>query len=82
MLDSIEVDEKDEQVFSFGTFEFVMHGDYSYILCDEGYFSIDGLQSFKKVDENTYLVINEEDDKFLIMEEDFEKIKDIYLKFS
>jgi hypothetical protein len=79
MIDNIEVSEKEESLFQFDNFEFVLHGNDCYILSDDGYFIIEGLQSFKKMDELTYIIINEEGDKMLISEEDFEKIKEIYL---
>lgn len=82
MIDKIEVSEVDENVFEFNQFEFVYYDGDSYILSEEGYFPIEGLQTFKKVDEYNYIVINEEGEKIIIKEEDFEKIKQIYLTFS
>ena len=80
MIDKVEVSEHDEQVFKFDSFEFVLHKEVSYILSDSGYFIIDGLNSFKFVDDIIY-IINEDQDKFIITEEDFQKIQDIYIKF-
>jgi hypothetical protein len=82
MITQIDVSQMDESVFTFDNFEFVLYSDSSYILSDEGYFLIEGLQSFKKIDDITYILINEEGDKMIISEQDFEKIKDIYLKFA
>ena len=81
MLDKIEVSEKDDAVFQFDDFEFVIHESGSYILSDSGYFIINGLDSFKKMDDDFYIILDEEDDKMLIKQEDFEKIKEIYLTF-
>lgn len=80
MLDKIEISEQDEHVFEFNNFEVTVYKNEMYILSDEGYFSIEGLQTFKKVDDN-YIIINEDRDKMIISDEDFEKIKEIYLKY-
>lgn len=80
MITSIDIDNKEENVYTFKDFELVIHEEISYILCDSGYFTIEGLESFKKADENQYIIFNDDNDKFLISEEDFEKVKAIYLK--
>jgi hypothetical protein len=80
MLDKIEVSEQDELVFEFDSFELTIYNNEGYILSEEGYFPVEGLQSFKKMDENTYIISNEDGDRIIISEEDFEKIKEIYLK--
>jgi hypothetical protein len=80
MLDKIEVSEQDELVFEFDNFELTVYNNEGYILSEEGYFPVEGLQSFKKMDENTYIISNEDGDRIIISEEDFEKIKEIYLK--
>jgi hypothetical protein len=80
MLDKIEVSEQDELVFEFDNFELTVYNNEGYILSDTGYFPIEGLQSFKKMDETNYSITNEDSDKMIISEEDFEKIKEIYLK--
>lgn len=79
MLDKITISEQDEHVYQFDNFEFVYYKGDSYILGENGYFPVDGLQDFKKID-NDYIVIYE-DDKLIINEEDFEKIKNIILNF-
>jgi hypothetical protein len=81
MLDKIEVSEQDELVFEFDNFELTVYNNEGYILSEEGYFPVEGLQSFKKMDENTYIISNEDGDRIIISEEDFEKIKEIYLKY-
>lgn len=81
MLDKIEVSEQDELVFEFDSFELTIYNNEGYILSEEGYFPVEGLQSFKKMDENTYIISNEDGDRIIISEEDFEKIKEIYLKY-
>jgi len=52
-------------------------------LSEEGYFAVSGLDSFLKFDDQ-YVIINVEDSasKFFITAEDFEKVKDIYLKYA
>jgi hypothetical protein len=80
MLDKIEVSEQDELVFEFDNFELTVYNNEGYILSEEGYFPVEGLQIFKKIDENTYIISNEDGDRIIISEEDFEKIKEIYLK--
>lgn len=82
MLNKIDISDEDTHVFQFDAFEFVLHKENSYILCEEGYFAIEGLHNFKKIDESTYIIINEEEDKFIIDEDDFEKIKEIYINFT
>jgi hypothetical protein len=83
MIDSIQVD-TDENVFYFDTFELVFHTSGNYLLCDEGYFGIDGLENFIKSDKDDfdgYLLINEFDKKYITVE-DFEKIKELYIKYA
>jgi hypothetical protein len=81
MLDKIEVSEQDELVFEFDNFELTIYNNEGYILSEEGYFPVEGLQSFKKMDDTNYIIINEDGDRIIISEEDFEKIKEIYLKY-
>jgi len=78
-LEVIKIDENDEKVFEFPEFEIVISRNGNYLLCEEGFFIIDGLENFKKFD-SQYVILNEED-KFFITEEDFEKIKEIYIKY-
>lgn len=75
----LEISPEDENVFEFDTFELVLHSSGNYLLCDEGYFAIEGLESFKPFDAD-FVVVNDES-KFFITAEDFEKVKEIYLKF-
>jgi hypothetical protein len=77
---NIEIDENDEFVYEFpeSDFELVLHSSGDYLLCENGYFPVNGLGSFKPFD-NQYVILNE-DSKFFITEEDFEKIKQIYLQ--
>jgi len=79
----IDIDENEEEVYEFGTFELVLHKSGSYLLSEEGYFAVSGLDSFLKFDDQ-YVIINVEDStsKFFITAEDFEKVKDIYLKYA
>jgi len=80
MIDQITLSQKEDYNYQFDNFEFVVngdeHGDQYYILCEEGYFAIDSLENFLFHD-NNYIIINEDDDKFEISIEDFEKIKGI-----
>lgn len=80
MLDKIDVAEQDELVFEFDSFELTVYNNEGYILSDTGYFPIEGLQSFKKMGDINYIIINEDGDRMVISEQDFEKIKGIYLK--
>jgi hypothetical protein len=76
----IQIDENDENVFSFSEFELVIHPSGNYILSEEGVFDIKGLESFLEFDDQ--YVITNEFDKLFITAEDFEKIKMIYLKYA
>jgi hypothetical protein len=82
MINKIELADKDISIFKFDNFELILNEDnINYILCQNGYFPVDGLISFIKIEDNNYIIKNEDNDKFVISNEDFEKIKEIYLKF-
>ena len=78
MISQIGISPTDDNVYNFDAFEFVENGGKYYILCDEGYFSIDGIENFIPCD-TFYIIRNEDEDRFEISIEDFEKIKDILL---
>lgn len=79
MIDEIIVNDKDELCFYFDNFEFILFGDNNYLLCDEGYFVVEGLQSFHQL-ENGWSIRNEERDEFILTDEQFELVKEIILK--
>jgi len=76
---TLEIDDTFEQVFEFETFEIVLSKNGNYLLCDAGFFPIEGLESFKLISEQ-YIILNTDGDTFFISEEEFEKIKEIYIK--
>ena len=79
MIYEIIVNDKDELCFNFDNFEFILFGDNNYLLCDEGYFVVEGLQSFHQL-ENGWSIRNEERDEFILTDEQFELVKEIILK--
>lgn len=78
MIDQIIVNDKDELCFNFDNFEFILFDIDNYILCDSGYFVVEGLQSFLPHEEG-YIIHNEEGDTFIITEEQFEQVKEIII---
>ena len=75
---NLDLDNSDEHVFEFDSFELVMHNTGNYLLCEEGFFVITGLENFCEFNEG-YVIVNE-NDKFFITADDFEKIKEIWVK--
>ena len=59
MIDNIVVDKEDENSFNFKGFELVIHSTGNYILSHTGYFTVEGLHSFKQKD-SEYIITNED----------------------
>jgi len=78
----LQVEDEEENVFEFDNFELVLHSSGSYLLCEEGFFSVDGLDSFKPFDDQYVIVNTEDNSKFFLTAEDFEKIKEIWMKHA
>lgn len=78
---NLAIEQDDEDVYEFHSFELVMHSSGNYLICEEGYFVVNGLGSFKPFDDQ-YVIINDQDDKFFITQDEFEQVKGIYLKYA
>jgi len=77
----LEIINTEEKIFEFDTFELALHPSGNYILCEEGYFAVDGLESFKPFNDQ-FVIINEENEKFFIDSNEFEKIKKLYTEHA
>jgi hypothetical protein len=79
-LQTIAIDSEDEQVFEINEFELVLHSTGDYILCEDGYFALNGLESFKPFNDQFVIINSEDNSKFFLTAEEFELVKQAYLQ--
>lgn len=81
MISQLNMEEDDEHVFSFDTFEVVYHKDSGfYVLSEEGYFPFKDINDLIRIEDG--YILKEDEDTLVISEEEFEKLKMIVSKFN
>lgn len=80
MIDTIQISEYDDNVFSFETFELCLSKENDcYVSSEEGHCIFRSLDEFLSKDDKVF--IKQDEDTVQMCAEEFEQVKDLYEKF-